>query len=172
MRTRLSFICCIVFDKVSLLGESEYWFAMIKVVMIVLFIIVGLIYDWGGIKGHPGPVSPFCVNLYLFSPLNLFMKGLSNFKNGQAFIGGFTAFASNFVYAFYSFGGVELVAVAAGESYKPYKSVPRAIKATFFRIVLFYVLTILTIGLCINHADPTLLNGNSISKYIYDLFIR
>ena len=37
-------------------GESEYWFAMIKVVMILFFIIVGLIYDWGGVKGHPGPV--------------------------------------------------------------------------------------------------------------------
>jgi len=53
------------------------------------------------------------------------------------------------------------VAVAAGESSKPYKSVPRAIKATFFRIVLFYILMILTIGLCINHADPSLLNVNN-----------
>jgi len=39
-------------------GESEYWFALIKVLMIIVFILVGLIYDWGGIKGHPGPVSP------------------------------------------------------------------------------------------------------------------
>lgn len=31
---------------------------MIKVVLIILFIIVGLIYDWGGIKNHPGPVRP------------------------------------------------------------------------------------------------------------------
>ena len=92
------------------------------------------------------------------------MKGLSNFKNGQAFIGGFSGFSINLVYALYSFGGVELVAVAAGESSKPYKSVPTAIKATFFRIMLFYILTILTIGLCINHADPTLLNPNSNSK--------
>jgi len=37
-------------------GESEYWFAMVKVIMIVFFIIVGLIFDWGGVKGHPGPV--------------------------------------------------------------------------------------------------------------------
>jgi len=61
----------------------------------------------------------------------------------------------------YSPLGVELVAVAAGESSKPYKSVPRATKATFIRIVLFYILTILTIGLCINQNDPTLLNANS-----------
>ena len=51
----------LVFDSLSLLGESEYWFAMIKIIMIVLFIIVGLIYDWGGIKDHQGPVSLFVV---------------------------------------------------------------------------------------------------------------
>jgi amino acid permease len=84
---------------------------------------------------------------------------LSNFQSGQAFIGGFENFAQTFVYAFYSFGGVELVAVAAGESAHPSKTVPRAIKATFFRIVLFYILTILTIGLCINWQDPTLITA-------------
>jgi amino acid permease len=89
------------------------------------------------------------------------MEGLSIFRDGQAFIGGFSAFAASLIYAFYSFGGVELVAATAGESIKPYKLVPRAIKATFFRIVLFYIFTILTIGLCINHADPTLLNASS-----------
>ncbi|KAI6098542.1 amino acid permease-domain-containing protein [Pisolithus sp. B1] len=120
---------------------SEYWFALIKVLLIVIFIFVGLIYNWGGIKGHPGPVSP------------------SNFRNSQAFIGGFSSFVQIFVYAFYSYGGVELVAVAAGEPVRPYKSDPRAIKATFFPIVLFYVLTILTIGLCINWKDPTLLTS-------------
>ncbi|KIK13602.1 hypothetical protein PISMIDRAFT_118633 [Pisolithus microcarpus 441] len=125
---------------VRVYGDSEYWFALIKVLMIVIFIFVGLIYDWGGIKGHSGP-------------------GLSNFRNSQAFIGGFSNFAQTFVYAFYSYGGVELVAVAAGESVRPYKSVPRAIKATFFRIVLFYVLTILTIWLRINWKDPTLLTS-------------
>ena len=101
-----------------------------------------------------------CSVFYIFST-QIYMEGLSNFQNGQAFIGGISAFATNLVYALYSFGGVELVAIAAGESSKPYKSVPRATKATFYRIVLFYVLTILTIGLCINHADPTLLNASS-----------
>ena len=63
------------------------------------------------------------------------------------------------MYAFYSYGGVELVAVAAGESAHPWKAVPSAVKATFFRIVLFYVLAVLTIGLCINWQDPTLLTA-------------
>lgn len=125
---------------VRVYGESEYWFAMIKVVMVILFIFVGLIYNWGGVIGHPGP-------------------GLSNFRDGQAFIGGFSAFAQTFALAFYSYGGVELVSLAAGETKSPHKAIPRAIKATFFRVVLFYILTILTIGLNINHADPSLLNA-------------
>ncbi|OBZ70069.1 Lysine-specific permease [Grifola frondosa] len=125
---------------VRVYGESEYWFAMIKVIMVIMFIIVGLIYDWGGIHKHPGP-------------------GLANFQDGQAFIGGFSAFAQTFVYAFFSYGGVELVSLAAGESANPHKTVPSAIRATFFRIVLFYLLTILTIGLNINWKDPTLLTS-------------
>ncbi|CDO77231.1 hypothetical protein BN946_scf184747.g44 [Trametes cinnabarina] len=130
---------------VRVYGESEYWFAMIKVLMIIVFIFAGLIYNWGGVHGHPGP-------------------GLSNFQNGQAFVGGFSAFAQTFVFAFYSYGGVELVSLAAGESASPHKSVPRAIRATFFRIVIFYILTILTIGLNINYQDPTLLSSATSSN--------
>ncbi|KAF8967529.1 amino acid permease-domain-containing protein [Flammula alnicola] len=59
---------------VKVYGEYEYWFAMIKVVMIIFLFIVGLMFDWTGGKGHPG-------------------RGLSNFHDGQAFIGGFAAFA-------------------------------------------------------------------------------
>jgi amino acid permease len=90
------------------------------------------------------------------------MEGLSNFQNGQAFAGGISALAStNVAVILFSYAGVELVAVAAGEAIKPYKSVPLATKWTFIKIVLFYILTILTIGLCINQNDPTLLNANS-----------
>ncbi|SCV72000.1 BQ2448_4694 [Microbotryum intermedium] len=120
-------------------GESEYWLALIKVIMIVLFIIVGLIYDWGGVIGHPGP-------------------GLSNFRDGP-FFDGFSGVAKSFTFAFYSYGGVELVALAAGESANPHKSIPRAIKATFIRIVLFYVLTVLVVGLCVNRNDPSLFSA-------------
>lgn len=63
------------------------------------------------------------------------------------------------MFAFYSYGGVELVTLAAGESASPHKSVPRAVRATFLRILIFYILTILTIGLCINNQDPTLLTA-------------
>lgn len=91
--------------------------------------------------------------------VDILVQGLSNWRDDQAFFGGFSAFAQTFVFAFYSYGGVELVTLAAGESARPHKTVPRAVRATFLRVVLFYLLTMLTIGLCINRADPTLLSA-------------
>ncbi|KAJ7670605.1 amino acid permease-domain-containing protein [Mycena polygramma] len=67
-------------------GEAEFWLSGIKVLLILLFIIVGLMYDWGGVIGHPGP-------------------GLSNIRDG-AFTGGFAGTAQSFTFAFFSFGGV------------------------------------------------------------------
>ena len=58
--------------------------------------------------------------------------GTIGFQKGQVFIGGFANFAQMFVYVFYSFGGVELVAVATSELARPWKAVPNAVKATFF----------------------------------------
>ena len=75
-------------------------------------------------------------------------QGLSNFHNSQAFIGGFFALALTYALAFFSYGGIEFV-TAARESPRPYKTAPRAIKPAIFRIVIFYILTILAIGLCI-----------------------
>ncbi|KAH7104303.1 amino acid permease/ SLC12A domain-containing protein [Auriculariales sp. MPI-PUGE-AT-0066] len=128
---------------VRVFGESEAWFALIKVLLVVLFIFFGLLYDWGAfdkVAAEPGP-------------------GLENFHHGQAFVGGFPLFAQTFAYAFFSYGGIELVTLAAGESAQPEKAIPRAVKSTFLRILIFYLLTVLTIGLCINNADPTLLTA-------------
>ncbi|GAA6058926.1 hypothetical protein JCM10212_002878 [Sporobolomyces blumeae] len=124
-------------------GEAEFYLAYIKVILIVVFIIVGLIYDWGGVVGHPGP-------------------GLSNFHDNP-FAGGFAGTAQAFTYAFYSFGGVELVTLAAGETANPQKAIPRAIRGTFVRILTFYVLTVLVIGLCVNYQDPTLFAASDVA---------
>jgi len=53
-------------------GESEYWFAMVKVILIVFFIIVGLIFDWGGVKGHPGPVCAYSYIMKNNNPMSTY----------------------------------------------------------------------------------------------------
>ena len=54
----------------------------------------------------------------------------------------------------------ELVGVAAGESKDPDRTIPKAIRTIFWRILLFYVLSIVVIGLLIPHNDPRLLEND------------
>ena len=60
----------------------------------------------------------------------------------------------------FSVGGTEVVAVTAGESSNPDRSMPKAIRQVFWRILLFYVLSIAVISAIISYTDPMLLNKN------------
>lgn len=62
------------------------------------------------------------------------------------------------VNAAFAYGGVELVAVAAGEAENPRKNIPKAVKRVFWRILFFYVLGTLAIGVLVAYNDPLLLN--------------
>ncbi|MDM5309424.1 amino acid permease [Peribacillus frigoritolerans] len=121
-------------------GESEYWFAGIKVVSIILFLIIGTAMIFGIMGGHT--------------------EGISNFTKGDApFNGGFLAFFSVILVAGFAFQGTEVIATAAGETNNPSKNVPKAIRTIFWRILIFYVLTIFIIGLIIPYTDPRLLQS-------------
>ena len=64
-------------------------------------------------------------------------------------MGGFAALIGVAMVVGFSFQGTELIGIAAGESEDPAKSVPRAVRKVFWRILLFYVFAILIIGLLI-----------------------
>ena len=86
--------------------------------------------------------------------------GLVNWSVGDApFVGNFATWVGVAMVVAYSFQGTELVGVAAGESENPRRNVPRAINHVFWRILLFYVLAILIIGLLIPYTDPQLLRN-------------
>ncbi|MDK7012136.1 lysine transporter, partial [Escherichia coli] len=63
------------------------------------------------------------------------------------------------VVAGYSFQGTEMVGVAAGEAEDPERTIPRAIRTIFWRILLFYIGAIAVIGFLIAYTDPNLLNA-------------
>ncbi|MNE37057.1 Lysine-specific permease [compost metagenome] len=75
------------------------------------------------------------------------------------FHGGFFAFLGVFMAAGFSFQGTEMIGVAAGESNNPREHVPRAIRQVFWRILIFYILAILVIGMIIPYTDPNLLKS-------------
>ena len=62
--------------------------------------------------------------------------------------------------AAYAYGGSEVVAIAAGESEDPEKNVPRAIRSVFWRMLIFFIGSIVIIGFIIPYTDPQLLRTN------------
>jgi lysine-specific permease len=123
--------------SVKAYGESEFWFAMIKIITVVLFIAVGL--------------------LMIMGILGSGTAGFRNFTVGEApFRGGFLPTLGIFMAAGFSFQGTELIGVTAGESDNPAKNVPQAVRSVFWRILLFYLLAILVIALLIPYTDPSL----------------
>ena len=128
--------------SVELFGEAEYWFSMIKVVTVICFIGVGLLTVAGILGGHA--------------------DGLMNFTKGKApFVGGLPTILSVFVIAGFSFQGVEMVGITAGESENPKKAIPKAIRQVFWRILIFYLLSIFIIGLIIPYTSPNLLGSDA-----------
>ncbi len=85
--------------------------------------------------------------------------GFTNFTVDEApFSGGFFTILGVFMAAGFSFQGTELLGVAAGESEEPEKNIPKAINTVFWRILLFYILSIFVIGMILPYTDERLLS--------------
>ncbi len=123
-------------------GETEFWMALIKVIAVILFMIVGVLTILGIMGNQPDVAN------------NLSADG------HHGFIGGAAGILSVFMVAGFSFQGTEMVGITAGESETPETSVPKAISQVFWRILLFYILAIFIIGAIINYKDPSLLKAS------------
>jgi len=109
--------------SVRFFAETEFWFSSIKVIAIVLFIIVGFLAIFGVIPIKGTTHAP------MFS--NLFKDGL--FPNG------FKAVFTTMLTVNFAFSGTELIGVTAGETKDPGHTIPRAIHTTLFRLVIFFI---------------------------------
>lgn len=108
--------------NVKAYGEFEFWFALIKVVAIIGMIIAGLAIILFGIGNGGQPL------------------GLGNlYEHGGFMPNGITGLLLSLVMVMFSFGGVELIGLTAGEAVNPKKSIPRAINSVIWRILLFYI---------------------------------
>jgi len=123
-------------------GEAEFVFSVIKVLAVLGFIILGIIINTGGV-GNQGYV------------------GAHYWYNPGAFNHGFKGLCSVFVTAAFSFSGTELVGLAAAETENPRIALPTAVKQVFWRIALFYLVSLTIVGVLVPYDDPSLLNGTS-----------
>lgn len=121
-------------------GEGEFWFAAIKVTAVIVFLILGIAMIVGIISDSPGT---------------------TNWTLGEApFVNGPRGILLVLLVAGYSFQGTELIGTAAGEAKDPQRTIPRAIRTIFWRILLFYIGALIVIGFLIPYTDPNLLSSS------------
>lgn len=116
---------------VGLFGETEFWFALIKVVAIVALIVIGIILVIIGYKTPMGHAQ--LSNLIDYG--GLFPKGLKGF-------------ILSFQMVTFGFIGIEMIGVTASEAQNPTKVIPKAINEIPLRIIIFYVGSLLAL-MCI-----------------------
>lgn len=141
------------FSPVKAYGESEVFFAALKILLIIGLILAGLVVDLGGSPtgdrigfrywNQPGPFNAYIL------PGNT---------------GKFLSFWSTLVSAAYSLGNIQIIAIAGAETQNPRKVIPNAIKMTFWRLLIFYVLSLFIVGLLVPYTDPNLTSSSGSSK--------
>ncbi|MDJ0361927.1 amino acid permease [Rhodococcus sp. H29-C3] len=115
------------FTRVENFGTFEFWFAMIKVAAIVVFLLLGIAAILGMFPGVDAP-------------------GMSNLTGQGGFApSGWSAVLTASLVVFFSFFGTEVVTIAAGEAEDPVRAVRTGINSVVWRILLFYVGSIIII---------------------------
>ncbi|TYJ51597.1 hypothetical protein B9479_007822 [Cryptococcus floricola] len=141
----IAFVIAINCLGIKWFGELEFWLSFIKVLTLTGLILLALIIDLGGVPGQE-------------------RLGFRYWKDGKAFlpykttgnVGKFCGFVNALVLALFAYMGTELIGVTVGEAKNPRKTVPAAIKKTFFRIIFFYMLCILLVGMIVDSKSSLL----------------
>ncbi|KAF2014650.1 hypothetical protein BU24DRAFT_433894 [Aaosphaeria arxii CBS 175.79] len=141
-------IICINYFGVKFFGEFEFWLSSIKVVTIVGVIIL----SFALAVGASGEATGF---KYWKSP------GAFKATYAKGDLGKFLGFWASLINAVFAYLGTELVGVTVGEAQNPRKTIPRAIKLTFYRILFFYCLSVFFLGMLVPYNDPKLLEANT-----------
>ncbi|WHY66028.1 amino acid permease [Neobacillus sp. SuZ13] len=128
----LSFLCAVVIVGINLTqvknyGELEFWFAGIKIIALVAFIVLGFSLLFG--------IIPSSVQ-----------DPLSNYTaHGGFFPHGIGGTFSAFLVVMFSYGGAELIGIAVTETKDAERVLPKIIKGAVWRVIIFYILPIIII---------------------------
>lgn len=130
---------------IKVFGEVEFWLSSLKVITIVGVILLSLILACGGGPTHDATGFRYWHNPGAFK---------AQYKTGAT--GQFLGFWSCMVNAVFAFLGTELVGVTCAEAQNPRRTIPRAIRLTFFRILFFYVLSVFLVGMLVPYNSKQL----------------
>lgn len=149
-------LICLNIFAVSIYGEAEFIFASVKIITILGLLICALVIMLGGAPDQDR------------RGFRYWKEGAMKEYIGTGDTGRFAGLWSTLVNAAFSYGGVEMVAVAAGEAANPRKNIPKAVRRVFWRILFFYVLGSFMIGVTVSSNDPVSPNTphKSLRRYI------
>lgn len=165
------FLCLVVISNlvdVRIFGEIEYISSLIKIICMMIMIVIMIILNTGGFdseklgfKYWQHLKSDFDHNLIF----GLFRLSFNLKDNGSAdsriAIGGdkgrFLSLVTALLVTAYAYSGTEIVCIAACEAKNPRKALPSATRRVFWRIIIFYCLSIFVVSLNIYAGDPRLL---------------
>ena len=116
--------------SVKWFGEMEFWAALIKVVALVTFLVVGIVFLAGRFKIKGEITGPSVIA-----------------DNGGILPNGVLALVVITSGVIFAYAAVELVGTAAGETENPAKIMPKAINSVIFRIAIFYVGSLVLLAL-------------------------
>lgn len=142
---------------VKFFGEIEFWLSTVKIVTVIGLIILTLIIALGGGPDHDRRGFRYWQNPGAFKEYTKDGRTIEGAK------GRFVAWASVLVTAVFAYLGTELVGVTVGEAQNPRRNIPRAIRLTFYRIMVFYVLSVFLLGMCVPYNDQSLAFANKAS---------
>lgn len=136
---------------VRVYGETEFWFASIKVFMMLGLLLMSFILFWGG-----GPSRDRLGFRYWKNP------GAANTYLAEGDTGRFVALLSTLVLSSFPFAfAPELLVVTGGEMESPRRNLPTAARRYFYRLIFFYVFCVLAIGVICPSNDSKLTNGGA-----------
>lgn len=113
-------------SSVKYYGETEFWFALIKVGAVIAMIVFGAYLLLSGNGGPQASVS----NLW---------------RDGGFFPHGFGGLFMTMAVIMFSFGGLELIGMAAAETQDPQKTIPKAVNQVIYRVLIFYIGSLLVL---------------------------
>lgn len=136
-------------------AEVEFTFSIIKIIAVIGFCILGVIINIGAGGSKTGYI------------------GGKFWNTPGAFNNGFNGFCSVFVSAAFSFSGTELVGLTAAETANPRVTLPKATKQVFWRITIFYMVSLTIIGLLVPYNDSRLIgNGEGAEASPFVIAVR
>lgn len=132
-------VCVVFFAVVNLanvrgFGEFEFWFAFIKVAVIIVFLVVGTLLIFGLLPGTT-------------------FVGTTNFLDNGFMPNGVSGVAAGLLAVAFAFGGIEIVTMAAAESERPRQAIATAIRSVIWRIIVFYLGSVLIIAFLVPPAS-------------------